>query len=306
MAQETAIPRVPKLDGDPWHITAYPDLGDLAHSPAEHEVVDHHYWQAQDGKWRLWACVRGTTIGRLFYGWQGDSLEQKNWKPLGVMMRADRAAGESVSDWFVEEWIFAPFVIQENDAYYLFYGGHYIEMGEGQMCLAVSKDGHTFERYKNESGHSRVFVGPGETRDPYLIKIGDLWHLYYCAHDTGRRRPCKIYVRTSSDLVNWSDYRQVSYGGFTSGTGPASAECPVVVFVDGYYYLFRTSEYRSPARTHVYRSSDPYDFGLGDDSKWITTLRLAAPEIVKHGDQYYVSTVEDLKGGVQMFHLKWV
>ena len=79
-----------------------------------------------------------------------------------------------------------------------------------------------------------------------------------------------------------------------------------MVFVDGYYYLFRTSEYQPPARTHVYRSADPFDFGLGNDSHWITTLRVAAPEIVQAGDQYYISTVEDLKGGVQLARLKWV
>jgi len=136
--------------------------------------------------------------------------------------------------------------------------------------------------------------------------IDDKWVCYYTGHDPGRRKPCKVYARTSPDLVTWSDYRDVSWGGFASGAGFWSAECPFVVKLDGYYYLFRTSEYRPPARTHVYRSLDPFDFGLGNDSKWVTTLRVAAPEIVQVGEQYYISSVEDLKGGVQLFRLRWL
>jgi hypothetical protein len=38
----------------------------------------------------------------------------------------------------------------------------------------------------------------------------------------------------------------------------------------------------------------------------ITTLRLAAPEIIQVDGQDYVSTVEDLKGGIQLFKLNWI
>jgi hypothetical protein len=269
-------------------------------------VVDHAIWQAKDGSWHALACVRGTKVGRVLYEWEGNSLEQRNWKPLGITMRAERKYGESINDWFGEEWIQAPHVITHDGIYYMFYGGHNSELGECQICMATSKDGRTFIRHTNEQGYSRVFVGPGEARDPMVIKVGELWHCYYCGHDTGKRRPCKVYVRTSSDLIHWSTYREVSWGGFTSGTGFWSTECPFVVYLDGYYYLFRTSEYRPPARTHVYRSQDPLDFGLGSDAKWITTLRVAAPEVVQVGDQFYISTVEDLKGGLQLFRLKWV
>ena len=303
--QGGSIPHVPVIDGDFWYIGTYPNLGDLAYGP-EHEVVDHAIFQSVDGRWHLWACVRGTKIGRLLYGWEGASLEKGPWQPAGIVMRADREYGESINDWSGEEWIQAPHVIVKDSVYYMFYGGHNSELGECQICLATSLDGRSWQRYRNAQGYSRLFVGPGEARDPMVIKVGDLYHCYYAGHDTGLRKPCKVYCRTSQDLYQWSDYREVSWGGYTSGTGFWSAECPFVVYLDGYYYLFRTSEYRSPARTHVYRSQDPLDFGLGNDSKWVTTLRVAAPEIVQVGDQYYISTVEDLKGGVQLARLKWL
>jgi hypothetical protein len=197
--------------------------------------------------------------------------------------------------------------------YHMFYGGHNTGTGECQICLATSSDGRTFQRYSGPGGHSRVFVGPGEARDPMVLQVGERFLCYYTGHDQGRRKPCKVYCRTSPalssaaepDLIHWSDYQEVSYGGHSSGWGTWSAECPFVVFLDGFYYLFRTSEYRSPARTHVYRSHDPFDFGLGHDGQWVTTLRVAAPEIVQVGDRYYISSVEDMKGGVQLARLKW-
>jgi arabinan endo-1,5-alpha-L-arabinosidase len=179
-------------------------------------------------------------------------------------------------------------------------------LGECQICLATSTDGRTFERWQNEAGYSRLFVGPGEARDPMVMYIGDQWVCYYCGHDRDSRKPCKVYARTSNDLLHWSDFREVSYGGFASGDGFWSAECPFVIFKDGYYYLFRTSEYYSPARTHVYRSQDPFDFGLGNDDKLVTTLRIAAPEVIQIGEEFYISTVEDLRTGIQLARLKWI
>ena len=182
-----ARPRIPAIEGLPWHITGYPDLGELANSD-EHEVVDHAIWQSSDGKWQCWACVRKTRIGRLLFGWEGDSLEQTDWKPTGVAMRVEQRYGESVNDWLGEEFIQAPYVIQHNGLHWMFYGGHNTELGQCQICLATSTDGRRFERVPNKQGYSRIFVGPGEARDPMVIRIGDQWVCYYTGHDPGQAK----------------------------------------------------------------------------------------------------------------------
>ena len=306
----SAVPKCPVLVGEPWHITGYPDLGDLAYGAADHEVVDHAIWQSDDHKWHVWACVRGTRLGRVLYAWQSDRLEDSFWEPVGITLRVDRDRGESINDWSGDEWIQSPFVLHHAGGYAMFYGGHNTELGECQICLATSAEGTNFQRYQNPDpsfkGYSRVFVGPGEARDPMILRVGSRWVCYYCGHDTGQRRPCKVFACTSDDLLHWSHPLAVSWGGFASGTGFWSTECPFVVYRQGYYYLFRTSEYTAPARTHVYRSQNPFDFGLGNDNKLITTLRLAAPEIIQVDGQDYVSTVEDLKGGIQLFKLNWI
>ena len=112
-----------------------------------------------------------------------------------------------------------------------------------------------------------------------------------------------IAVRTSFNLISWSDYNVVNTGG-SAGSSTGSAECPFVVFLNGYYYLFRTSCYR-PAKNHVYRSRNPMDFGLDTDDRKVTTLTAAAPEIIQIGKQFYISTVEDLEDGIKVAKLGW-
>lgn len=295
---------MPTLDGEPWHIGDNPPLGELG-TPRQ-EMVDHAIWQARDGSWQLWSCVRGTTIGRLLYAWEGATLDQSPWAQRGVAMRALTEFGESIDDWGGKEWIQAPHVVIHEDRYHMLYGGHRSELEHCQINLATSADGKDFDRYRNAKGQSRVFVGPGEARDPMTLAIDGVWHCYYTGNPdpTKRRDVGGIYCRTSSDLVTWSEPTLVSYGG-KAGEDMWSAECPHVVEREGYYYLFRTTDYREPV-THVYRSRDPLDFGLDEDSHYVGTIAVAAPEIVRHDGQDYVSTVHDLRGGVQLQRMRWV
>ena len=62
------------------------------------EVVDHHIWKDAKGQWRPWACIRNTKVGRFFVGWVSDDLETAGWRCLGVVMRRDKNAGESLAD----------------------------------------------------------------------------------------------------------------------------------------------------------------------------------------------------------------
>src|SRR5205814_176321 len=117
----------------------------------------------------------------------------------------------------------------------MFYGGW------EDICSASSADGKRFERQLNADGKVTLFgEGSGNTRDPMLIRIGEVWHCYYTAHpqNTGAD-----YCRTSRDLRAWSSARVVARGG-RAGSGSFSAECPFVVELEpGKFYLFRTQRY---------------------------------------------------------------
>jgi hypothetical protein len=286
-------PREPKLGGDGWQIAGVPDLGDL--TGPKQQPVDFAIWQAADGAWQLWSCIRHTKErghARLFYRWEGATLAGLDWKPMGIALRADPKTGEQ------EGGLQSPFVFRKDGGYVMFYGGW------NDICCARSADGKVFERVLNPQGKA-TFLDPSthRSRDPMVIRIGALWHCYYTAHPGNRGA---IYARTSPDFKTWSEARPVASGG-QSGNGPYSSECPFVVELDpGQFYLFRTQAYGPNARCSVYFSRDPLDFGLDhDEGHFVCTLPVAAPEILQHKGQYYIATLLPSLKGIQISTLRW-
>ncbi|MEZ5326938.1 MAG: non-reducing end alpha-L-arabinofuranosidase family hydrolase [Verrucomicrobiales bacterium] len=111
--RQAAIPREPVMSEESWAIATMPDLGD--HSgpdPKKQHVVDHGFIRDAHGKWQLWACIRGTSVSRLLFGWQGDSLTLGPWEPKGVVMRANPDVGENVNGRV--EGIGAPYFIRDT------------------------------------------------------------------------------------------------------------------------------------------------------------------------------------------------
>ncbi len=284
---------IPTIDGEWWTIARNPDLGEL--TGPKQQPVDFAIWQAADGTWQLWSCIRHTLCGgntRLFYRWEGQALTDRDWRPMGIAMQADPQFGESPGG------LQAPHVVRVGDLFYMLYGGW------SKICLATSTDGKTFRRWRNAEGKSIVFQSPDEpgARDPMAILVGDLWHCYYTAHPDGRGA---VYCRTSRDLKAWSGSKIVAFGG-RAGTNAWSAECPHVVFRHGYYYLFRTQRYSPNPQTSVYRSKDPMYFGINDDSLFVCTLPVAAPEIVRYNGQDYIAALRPKLDGIRVAKLNWV
>jgi beta-fructofuranosidase len=321
----------PVLDGDFWLIGPNPADLDLPHLVEQvprpdtpegapvHECVDHHIFQSADGAWHLWGCIRKTTVGRILYHWEGESLTHGPWRQTGEILRANHDAGESLDDWRGEEWMQSPFVVSEGGRYFMFCGAHGTAAdGRGdpvphgdlrmacQMCLMTSDDGRQWTRYRNPAGQSRVFVGPGETRDPCLLRVDGLWYLYHAGYHDHDPKQAGFYVRTSRNLIHWSDWRLVHQDP-DFGAGRWHTECPHVVYRGGYYYLFRTADYVR-AETYVFRSENPCDFGVGDASdKYVGRIAVAAPEIVvdSEGNEFITSN-HDLFGGTRLCRLRWV
>ncbi len=287
-----SIPRVPVVEGDWWRICRMPELGELAGpDPARQHVVDHGFIQAADGRWQLWACIRGTAVGRIIYGWEGDSLEDGPWPARGIKVRADARYGEQVEP---EEKVGAPFFLKAEDTYYCFYHSSGVH-------VMTSQNGVDYRRKLDAGGASRMLRDGG--RDVMVLKSGETHFLYLCVTTVSADRWARSFIitRTSQDLERWSDYTIVSEGG-RAGNGPVSSESPFVVELDGFYYLFRATS--TDFNTYVYRSRNPYDFGVNDDSKLIAVLPIKAPEIVLHGGQYYISDLSDFRG-IKLARLRW-
>ena len=291
-AQETVL--IPQIDGDWWQVAGDPDLG--KYTTARQQPVDFAIWQAADGSWQIWSCIRATKCGgktRLFYRWQGAKITDRDWQPMGIAMEADAAFGETPGG------LQAPYVTKIGAEYVMFYGDW------ENICKARSMDGKTFARQLGRNGKSGMFTeGVGNnTRDPMVLKIGNLYHAYYTAFPDKRGAD---YVRTSKDLNTGSPSQTVAFGG-AAGTGASSAECPFVYYhkASGYYYLFRTQHYGEKAQTSVYRSKDPLNFGVNDDRYLAGTLPIAAPEIVDSEGQLYVAALLPSLKGLQIAKLRF-
>ena len=285
---------VPQIQGEWWQVAGDPDLGKL--TTPKQQPVDFAIWQAPDGAWQLWSCIRATACGgrtRLFYRWQGARLTDRDWTPMGIAMQADPGFGETPGG------LQAPFVLKVSREYFMFYGDW------ENICLARGVDGKTFARQLGPAGKSGMFSeGAGNnTRDPMVLRVGNLYHVYYTAYPNQQGA---VYVRTSSNLRDWSASRMVAFGG-AAGANPYSAECPFVYFhrASGYYYLFRTQRYGEKAQTSVYRSKDPLNFGVNDDRYLVHTLPVAAPEIIEHEGQLYMAALLPSLKGIQLARLRW-
>ncbi|MBN2291974.1 MAG: family 43 glycosylhydrolase [Pirellulales bacterium] len=292
---------VPRIEGPWWQVAGNPDLGDIT-SPKQ-EPVDFAVWQAADGTWQLWSCIRNTNCGghtRVFHGWEGRNLTDKNWKPLGIMMEAKPELGESLGG------LQAPYVIRRDGKYYMFYGDWC------NICLATSRDGKKFHRQILDNGKTGMFnEGKGElARDPMVLQVGDKYHCYYTAHSSNsppKNHRGVNYCRISSDLRNWGSSKIVAEGSAYK-KGPYSAECPHVVYhpESKCYFLFNTQVYGEGRHSTVYRSADPLYFGINDKQFEVATLPVAAPEIILHDGKYYIASLMPTLKGIHIARLKWV
>ena len=289
-----AIPRRPVIEKPSWRICEMPDLGDLAgRGPAQQHVVDHGFGRADNGTWQLWACIRGTAVGRLLYRWQGGSLDEGPWRPLGIAARATEAFGEDVStkDGRRVEGIGAPFMLRVGGAPRLLYHSNGIRM-------MTSAEGVEYERADLGPGRGNLLYGDGG-RDVMVLPVGGRYYAYSTV--TTPERTSFVALRTTKDFLDWTPRRIVCRGG-KAGAGPVDAESPFVVFLDGFYYLFRSSSISF--KTFVYRSPDPTDFGVDSDDKLIAEFDLKAPELIRRAGRWYISDLADFNG-IRLARLRW-
>ena len=87
------------------------------------------------------------------------------------------------------------------------------------------------------------------------------------------------------------------------GAARASQQCPFVVHLDGFYYLFKMAG-SDQFRTAVYRSEDPLDFGEEDDLL-TAVLPASAAEIILDDGQYCLSSLIPGYEGVRVARMDW-
>ena len=292
----------PVIESEWQSLTNMPDLGE--YNSDHQQPVDFGIWKAKDDTWQLWSCIRSTKIGgntRLLYRWEGKSLADTAWQPMGIAMVADTTLGETAGG------LQAPYVFEEDGVFYTFYGDW------NNICLATSEDGKAFTRVLNENGTPALFAGPlYNARDPMVIKIDGTYYCYYSAHNQHDNKTFgpqgAIYCRTSTDMKAWSKATAVSRGGTPleqTNWYAGDIECPFVVEINGHYVLFRNQLYGRYSLNTQYSSTDPLDFGDNHDDYMVGQLHIAAPEIVKEDNQYYVVSLKRRLDGMKIAKLRF-
>ena len=290
----------PVVSNNWWQIAGMPDLDEYNNDKME--PVDFAVWQAADGTWQLVSCIRYCGKEgdfRLLHRWEGKTLTDTLWEPKGIFMLAEPSLGEE------EGWIQAPYVVQKDGKYKFFYGGG------GQICLAESTDGKSFEKKVNEAGKTKIFEGDeyDRARDIMIMDYNDMYYGYYTGSITNSwpdDTKGAVFCRVSTDLDSWGSETKVS----ETEEGVIdflSSECPQVIFKNGDFFLFKTQEYKpGEQKTTVFRSKDPLNFGINTDKYKLKTIPISAPEIIHFQDKYYVAALmPDLKG-IRVSELNWV
>ena len=278
-AAATPIARKPVLVGEPWKIALMPDLGELnGPDPKKQNIVDHGFIRDAHGNWQLWACLRGVRVGRILYRWEGRSLEQGPWEPKGIAARADKRFGERVAEDGTET-IQAPYFRKIGDTWYCFYNSAGIR-------YMTSGDGVTYARATDREG-SNLLGAPGG-RDVMILEHDGTFYSYATVSEVAPDGAKRGYVvgSSSADLKAWTPGIVVSEGG-QGGSGLVDAESPFVQYLDGYFYLFRSSS--MTGKTYVYRSENPLRFNVNDDRGLVAVLPVWAPEVIHDQGRWYLS-----------------
>lgn len=214
-----------------------------------HEYLKDHTIIEKDGKFHLFS-ICGTAGQDWIKPWRNNneetflhavSTDLMNWETIGYVLRTGHKGQPDHSK------IWAPHIIEHNDAYYMFYTGVTHEQKEGfadhieTICLATSTDLENWAKHPSNPVLRAPAWAVGDTppiaaRDPMVLQDTDnnRWIMYYTTFlqsDAGLKHA--VGVATSTDLINWKDA-----GHTVTDDRNGATESPFVVKRDGKYYLF--------------------------------------------------------------------
>lgn len=257
-------------------------------------VNDHCFIQGPDGKWHLFGITRQEPArpaeeDNFAHAVSPELYNPDGWVKQPFALSTDSAGGEA--------HLWAPYVIEHEGLYYMYYCAGGRTSHEYQIKLATSKDLYTWQRHPANP----MMIDGFDARDPFILRIKDKWVMYYTATSDpkgGNHVVCSI---ESDDLIHWGNKKTV----FTDpevGTWGGPTESPFVVQRGSYYYLSigPRDGYRG---TCVYRSQDPFQWTIEQE---VGRINSHAAEFIRDKDgRWFVSHCGWGQGGVFLAPLIW-
>lgn len=279
------------------HAGTFTQIYDTSKGTTSRYINDHTFVRAADGTWHLFGIV-GVTAAP---GSGPDSSKEVSFahataKDLSGPWTAQPDVMQVDKSYFNEAHVWAPHVIEDGGTYYMFYAA-----GAGQNAainLATSKDLYSWTRRPE----GPLFRDGLEARDPYVMRIGSEWVMYYCATTTATGGAFTVVYRKSSDLIHWGA-RNIAFvsGSRTDNYGFPDTESPFVVEHEGNYYLF-IGPRRGYVGTDIFQSSDPFHFDLKGYHGHVASH---AAEIVQDGNRQWISHSGWFQSGVWLAPFEW-
>ena len=257
-------------------------------------INDHCFIQDKKGLWHLF----GITHEDPARAWDEDNFAHATCENLTQFpWEKQPFALSTVEDPWGEVHLWAPHVIYNNGTYYMFYCAGDKDGSKYKLHLATSKDLWTWERHKENP----IIVDGFHARDPYILKLGKKWIMYYTATSDPEGGNHVVAYQTSKDLIHWKD-RKIAFTDPSIGKGGGPTESPYVVKRGDNYYLF-IGPRGGYAGTDVFLSDNPYHWDIENK---VGHFEAHAAEVVRDKDgKWYASHCGWGKGGVYLAPLYW-
>lgn len=256
-------------------------------------INDHCFVRGKDGTWHLFGITHAEPMDPLdednLAHATATTLTQKQWTKRAFALRVD-------PEW-KEEHLWAPHVILHNGVYYMYYCAGDEDHTKYKIHLATSRDLWTWERHPKNP----MVVDGYDARDPFILRVGDKWVMYYTATTEPKGGNYIVACRTSDDLVTWGE-RTTVFLDPSKGTYGGPTESPFVVRRGHWYYLI-IGPRPVYVGTDVFRSQAPFRW---DEKDKVGHIASHAAEVVRDIDgRWYVSHCGWGKGGVYLAPLHW-
>jgi len=256
-------------------------------------VNDHTFVQGPDQTWHLFGITHPKPLvwdkdpGRQLAHATAKTLLQTPWEAQPFAVKRDwEKHGEYL--------LWAPYVLRHESNYFMFVCVGDKDTHRYRIHLLTSPDLKEWTR----SPDNPMVVDGFDGRDPFVMRVGDQWVLYYTANSTPYGGNHIVACVTSTDLTHWGN-RKVVFTHPRAGSFGGPTESPFVVRRGGNYYLFVCDN----EWTDVYVSNDPFHWDFEQKN---TRIQAHASEIVRDADgQWYISHAGWTGGPLRLAPLKW-
>ena len=262
-------------------------------------INDHCFMRGADGTWNLFGITHAEPSDALdednFAHATSKALLERPWKkqPFALSVAPE-------APWR-EEHLWAPHVVEHDGTYYMFYCAGDADHTKYKIHLATSKDLKAWTRHPKNP----MVVDGFDGRDPFVLRVGDEWVMYYTATSAPEGGNHVVKFATSPDLVTWK-VRGTVFTDPSTGKYGGPTESPFVVRRGTKYYLFvgpRDGDRDVFDGTDVFVSSEPFRFRVEDR---VGHVPAHAAEVIQDADgKWYVSRCGAERGGVYLAPLTW-